>query len=527
MSQHDPTARQHGGPIRLSLGELVREIPGSRVLPREAAAIEVTGVQHDSRAVREGDLFVARAGAHAHGERFIADAVARGARAVLVAADSAADTRGAARVEAPDVPLALALAADAVYGHPGYRLEVVGITGTNGKTTTAHLAQAAINGCGSRAGIVGTLGYRFADLDLPPTHTSPEADDLARIAAEMCARGASHLVMEVSSIALAAKRADAMRFRVAAFTNLTQDHLDYHGTMEAYAEAKARLFLELGPGGAAINVDDPFGRELVDRIAPEGPAGPAACRLARTSAIVGASPEIAEIAPSALRQDHAGTELIARTPAGEVTIRSALVGAHNASNLLTALAIAWLLDLDVHAAAAALSAPIQVAGRLERCDTPGVNDVIALVDYAHTPDALERALASVRGLGDGRIWCVFGCGGDRDPGKRPLMGEAVGRAADVAIVTNDNPRSEDPRAIAEAILPGLRGGRARVVIELDRAHAIEQAIQGAEPGDIVLIAGKGHEPYQIIGDVTLAFDDREHARRALAARRASRGGGAP
>ncbi len=508
----------------LPLVAVVREIPGATLSPRGAEDVTVTGVQHDSRRVREGDLFVARAGSRVHGERFVADAIARGARAVIVEQGSAADTAGAARVEVPDVPLALARASAVVYGHPTFTLDVVGVTGTNGKTTTTCLARAAIDACGGRAGVVGTLGYRFADLDLPASHTSPEADDLARVAAAMVARGATHLVMEVSSIALAARRADAVRFRVAAFTNLTQDHLDYHGSMEAYAAAKERLFVDLGPGAAAINVDDALGRALAARIAPQGAEGPATCLLARYSAQPGAGADAAEIAPVTLAHTAEGIAMRVRTPVGEVEIRSPLLGAHNVSNLLAALSIAYLLDLDVAVAARALSGSIEVPGRLERCDAPGVDDVVVLVDYAHTPDALERVLASVRALGPGRITCVFGCGGDRDPGKRPQMGAAVGRAADVAIVTNDNPRSEDPRAIAGAILPGLEGGRARAIVELDRARAIERAVLDAAPGDLVLIAGKGHEPYQIIGGATLPFDDREHARRALAARRA---GGAP
>ncbi|WP_437601522.1 UDP-N-acetylmuramoyl-L-alanyl-D-glutamate--2,6-diaminopimelate ligase [Sorangium sp. So ce590] len=506
--------------LALRLGDVLREIPGAALSPAGAADLLVTGVHLDSRKVGQGDIFVARAGARVHGEDFIPEAVARGARAVILARGSTADTLGAARVEVPDVPLALALAAAVAYGHPAFTLEVVGITGTNGKTTTAHLVQACIDRCGGRAGIVGTLGYRFDDLDVHASHTSPEADELARVAAAMVDRGATHLTMEVSSIALAAKRVDAVRFRIAVFTNLTQDHLDYHGTMEAYAEAKARLFVDLGPGAAVINVDDPFGRQLVQRIAPGGLSRPAASTLARYSTEVGAGPDAAEIAPVELAHDARGIFLRARTPAGEVTIRSHLLGAYNASNLLAALAVAYLLGFDVHDAAAALSSPIQVAGRMERCDTPGVDDVIVLVDYAHTPDALARVLASVRALGGGRICCVFGCGGDRDPLKRSRMGEAVSLAADVAIVTNDNPRSEDPRAIAGAILPGLAAGRARVVVELDRARAIERAVLDAEPGDLVLIAGKGHEPYQIIGGVTLPFDDRDEARRALAARRA-------
>ena len=510
---HAPRSVREGAPAPIALGDLVHEIPGARLRDEGSGGVRVRGVHHDSRRVGPGDLFVARAGAHADGARFIADARARGAVAVLLARGSDADVRGLPRIEADDVPRALAFASAAVYGHPTFAVEAIGITGTNGKTTTAHLVQAALDATGNRCGIVGTLGYRFEDLDLPPTHTSPEADEIARIASAMRARGATHVVMEVSSIALAAKRADAVRFRAAAFTNLTQDHLDYHGTMEAYADAKARLFFELSPGGAAINVDDAFGASLAALLAP---GGLVETPLARFSAKVGAD---AEVAPTAVEITHAGIAMSARTPAGEVSIRSPLLGAHNVSNLLTALAIAWLVEADVSEAARALSAPIAVPGRLERCDDPSRDDIAVLVDYAHTPDALARVLAGVRGLGEGRVVCVFGCGGDRDPKKRPLMGEAVGASADVAIVTNDNPRSEDPKAIADAILPGLAGKRAVVSVELDRRRAIERAIVEAASGDVILVAGKGHEPYQIIGAETLPFDDRDEARRALAVRR--------
>lgn len=535
----DRGGRMERAPAR-RLGDLVREIPGAVLSSGDAADVAITGVRHDSRRVEPGDLFVARAGANVHGARFVADAIARGARAVAVERGSSVATDGAARLEVDDPARALAYAAAAVYGHPTFALDVVGITGTNGKTTTAHLAQACIDACGGRAGIVGTLGYRFGALDLPASHTSPEADDLARIAAAMRDRGATHLVMEVSSIALAAARADAVRFRVACFTNLTQDHLDYHGTMQAYAAAKARLFLELAPGAAALNVDDAFGRELVARMVhPDRVESPsdiaelvyhpssygALARLARYSARPGAAPREAEVAPVELARSAEGIRLVARTPAGRVTIRSPLLGAHNVSNLLAALSIAWLLDLDMAVAAEALSKPVSVPGRLERCDDPARDDVVVLVDYAHTPDALARVLASVRALGGGRVICVFGCGGDRDPGKRPQMGEAVGHGADVAIVTNDNPRSEDPRAIADAILPGLAGGRADVHVELDRARAIERAVMAAAPGDVVLVAGKGHETYQIVGATTLPFDDRVEARRALSLRRARRAEG--
>lgn len=507
------------------LADVVHEVPGAVLVDGAGGDLIVTGVHQDSRRVTPGDLFVARAGEKSDGEAFIGDAIGRGARAVLVKTGSGAMTAGVARVEAEDVPRAIAFAAAAVYGHPTFSVEVVGITGTNGKTTTSYLTVAAIRGCGGRPGVVGTLGYRFEELDQTATHTSPEADELARIAATMRDRGATHLVMEVSSIALSAARADAVRFRVAAFTNLTHDHLDYHGTMESYAAAKERLFFELSPGAAAINVDDAFGARLAEKVARQ--KMPQAAILARYSARTDAGREV-EIAPETLVFDASGIAMRVRTPAGVVMVRSPLIGAHNVSNLLCALANAYLLDLDVKLAAAALSENIVVAGRLERCDDPAVDDVVALVDYAHTPDALERVLGSVRAFArrkDGtpsRVVCVFGCGGDRDPKKRPVMGEVVGRLADVAIVTNDNPRSEDPRAIAEAILPGLASVGATPIVELDRHAAIERAILEAAPGDVVLLAGKGHEPYQILGARTVAFDDREEAKMALARRRAAR-----
>lgn len=503
--------------------ELVQELAGATLIAGDPATF-VTGVHHDSRRIEPGDAFIARPGLRTHGERFVSDAIARGASVVIAPRGTTTPVPGVAWVETDHAAKALAFASASVYGHPTFALEAVGITGTNGKTTTSHLVHACIEACGGKPGLVGTLGYRFADLDLPATHTSPEADELARIAAAMLARGATHLVMEVSSIALAAARVEAVRFRTVALTNLTQDHLDYHGTMEAYADAKARLFLDLGPGAAAINIDDPFGRSLVERLAPRGLSGPTSATLARYSTNPNVSSNDADVAPIAVRHTPAGISLEVRTPGGTYAIESPLVGGHNVQNLLAAISIAHLLDLDLRKAAAALSTPIPVAGRLERCDDPTKDDVIVLVDYAHTPDALERVLESVRAYGERRVACVFGCGGDRDPKKRPLMGEAVGRAADVAFVTNDNPRSEDPLTIIDAILPGLSGSKARVVVQPDRAKAIEQAVLEAAPGDIVLVAGKGHEPYQIIGNVTLPFDDRVEARRALALRHSARKG---
>jgi UDP-N-acetylmuramoyl-L-alanyl-D-glutamate--2,6-diaminopimelate ligase len=300
-----------------------------------------------------------------------------------------------------------------------------------------------------------------------------------------------------------------VHFAVAAFTNLTRDHLDYHHTLEAYAAAKARLFFELAPAIAVIMVDDPFGEHLAHRVRMP---------VLRVSRDRGSS---ADIRPAnAPELDARGLRCEVQTPAGVVNLDAPFVGDHNLANLLLTLGIASALGVPVDCAAAALARSPSVPGRLERCDT-GDDDLSVLVDYAHTPDALERALRAIRPLTRGAVHCVFGCGGDRDRSKRSIMGQLVGDLADVAILTNDNPRSEAPEAIAAAVQRGLQGRRARALTELDRARAIDMAVRGASAGDVVLIAGKGHEPYQIVGDETRHFDDREQARRALAARRAT------
>jgi UDP-N-acetylmuramoyl-L-alanyl-D-glutamate--2,6-diaminopimelate ligase len=499
----------------LRLDELARELP-MRADVAGDASVRVRGVRHDSRAVEPGDLFVARRGEKVDGARFVGGAVARGATAVMAA-------RGALDAQATGVPVlfvddpaeALGFAASAVYGHPSFSLEVTGITGTNGKTTTAHLARAAIDGAlgATVCGVLGTVGHRFGAWSAPAEHTTPEADDLARTLAAMRALGATHVAMEVSSHALELGRLRGVHIRVAALTNLTQDHLDFHGSMQAYADAKARLFTELGPGAAVLNVDDPFGREIAGRVkAP----------LVRVSARTDAGVASAEIAPRRVHLDATGTQATVRTPDGDVTVASRLVGAHNLENLLLALGIAHALELDLERAAAALSREPGAPGRFERCDGEG-DDVIVLVDYAHTPDALARALDAVRPLTPGRVWCVFGCGGDRDATKRGPMGEAVARRADVAIVTSDNPRTEDPAVIAERVVAGARAAGVEPKVELDRRKAIDLAVRSASRGDAVLIAGKGHEDYQILGMVKHPFDDRLEARRALGERRAQGG----
>jgi UDP-N-acetylmuramoyl-L-alanyl-D-glutamate--2,6-diaminopimelate ligase len=495
----------------LRLDELARELPMATTLAGDAAA-RVTGVRHDSRAVAPGDLFVARAGARADGARFVADAVARGATAIMAAPGAVDPQALAVPVVFVDDPMSgLAYAASAVYGQPSFSLDVVGITGTNGKTTTAHLVRAAIDGALGRetCGILGTIGHRFGAWEEATENTTPEADDIARTMNTMRARGATHVAMEVSSHALALGRVRALRFRVAALTNVTQDHLDFHGSMEAYAEAKARLFTELGPGGAVIHVDDAFGRELAGRVrAP----------LVRVSARADATIDEADVAPTSLQVSAQGFVARMRTPRGDATVSSRLVGMHNVENVVLALGIACALELEVDRAALALSLAPAPPGRMERCDGEG-DDVVAIVDYAHTPDALARVLDALRAVSGARIWCVFGCGGDRDPTKRGPMGESVGLRADVAVVTSDNPRTEEPAAIASAVAAGVRAAGREPVVELDRGRAIAWAVRSAAPGDVVLVAGKGHEDYQLVGTVKHPFDDRIEARRALAARR--------
>lgn len=502
---------QKGAPIdeaegAATLGEISARLPGARLVGE--ASTRVNHLFHDSRRVGPGSLFAARRGARSDGRAFVEAARLAGASALLADDEALALASGLPAILVDDVARALAPAAAAVYGGVGEGLAIVGITGTNGKTTTTHLLASVLASVGARPGLLGTLGCHFEGETLPSGHTTPEADELARRAAWLRARGASHLVMEVSSHALALGRVEGVRFRAAGFLNLTQDHLDLHGTMAAYGEAKARLFTDFAPAASAINVDDAFGRAL---------AGRASGELFRVSPS-GTAPD-ARLAIDGWASSPAGSRALARADGFEIALETPLLGEHNRENLALALALALALGIDAEDAVRALARAPQVPGRLERCSGPG-DDVSVIVDYAHSPDALARVLATLRPLAPAGLWCVFGCGGDRDPLKRPLMGEAVGRGADRAFVTNDNPRTEDPRAIADAVVPGLARTPVAYEIVLDRAEAIERAVALAPPGAVVLVAGKGHEAYQTVGTVNAPFDDRDEARRALARRRA-------
>ncbi|HYQ00990.1 MAG TPA: UDP-N-acetylmuramoyl-L-alanyl-D-glutamate--2,6-diaminopimelate ligase [Polyangiaceae bacterium] len=507
MVPHTPTPAAHaaeGLPVSALLGVLHSEAP--RLVGD--GSVQVRGVRQDSRRVEAGDLFVARSGGKVSGAQFARAAVERGAVALIVERGAELPEISAPMIEVADARRSLALAAEAVYGNPSQQLSVIGITGTNGKTTTAWLVERALTGAGAKPARLGTVGFSFAGKSEDSVLTTPEADDISRYAAGVRDAGGTHFVMEVSSIALSLDRVRGLHFRVAAFSNLTQDHLDFHGSLAEYGEAKAQLFTALAPEASVLNVDDPYGEKLAAR---------ALGKVTRVSKRPGA-----DLYPKQVTVDAQGIHGVIHTPVGEVKLESRLVGEHNLENLLLALGILHASGVDLQSAARGLGEAPQVPGRLERCDEPG-DDILVLVDYAHTPDALERVLIATRGLTSRRVLCVFGCGGDRDPQKRPRMGAAVGRLADYAYLTNDNPRSEDPAAIARCVEVGLREMDGKYEVELDRARAIERAISQAEAGDVVLIAGKGHEPYQIIGNQTLPFDDRNEARCALARRR-QRGG---
>jgi UDP-N-acetylmuramoyl-L-alanyl-D-glutamate--2,6-diaminopimelate ligase len=496
----------------IAVGELARGLGEVR---GDAGAL-VSGVKHDSREVERGDLFVAIVGARHDAAAFVDQAIARGAAAI--ATDRALGAPVPV-VSVADARKALAPLAHRAYGDPTRELAVVGITGTNGKTTVTHLVEEMLSKLGATPSLLGTIVFRMPGSSVVAPHTTPEADVIARFARRARDRGASHLVMEVSSHGLALHRADAIKFEVAGFTNLTQDHLDFHGTFEEYGKAKASLFFEREPASAVISIDDEFGAALAERFARERPGVPLVRTTTRDVA--------AELSVREFESTAAGIAARVRTPGGELTLRSSLVGRHNLENLLVALGSAILLGYSARDAIAALEHARGAPGRLERVADP--RGVHVFVDYAHTPDALDRVLVALRPLTVGRLIAVFGCGGDRDRDKRPKMGHAAGTRADLCIVTSDNPRTEDPAAIVAAIVPGveragqppvsssaLRSASRGYVVEVDRAKAIELALASARRDDAVLIAGKGHEDYQIVGTEKRDFDDRLVAASAIA-----------
>lgn len=469
--------------------------------------IDIRGLAYDSRQVEPGDVFIALKGLKAAGADFAADAVRRGA--VAVVADRAADPAVSVPwFTVPDARAAMASLAAEFYGHPSRSMQVVGITGTNGKTTTAYLLRAVFESAGKKCGLIGTVTYSVGDQERPASRTTPEAPDVQRMFRQMVDAGCSACVMEVSSHALALNRVGGTNFACGVFTNLTRDHLDYHGDMESYFAAKRRLFEMLPPGApAVINLDDPRGEIL---------------RKSVSTPVTYAINKAADVTPGPLTLTFAGLEFDARTPKGDVHVRSKLVGRPNVSNILATIAVARALDLPTPAIEHGLENLSGVPGRFEVVSSRN-DDITVVIDYAHTDDALKNLLETARPLAPRRVITVFGCGGDRDRTKRPLMGAVAARLSDVVVITSDNPRGEDPVRIIEEIKRGIpsasdRGSSATITI-VDRTEAIQFAIKKAEPGDLVLLAGKGHEQLQVIGGKELPFDEAAIAREALERRR--------
>lgn len=473
-----------------TLAELLAAIPFTSDDP---AATEVSGIAYASDRVCEGDLFFCIVGFKTDGHGFAADAVARGAAALVCERHLDLDVP---QFVVDDSRLALALASAAFFDVPTSHLDVVGVTGTNGKTTTAYLVEWIARAAGRRTGLIGTVETRIGDERIPSLHTTPESFDLQHLFADMVAADVETAVMEVSSQGIDLDRVKGSAFSVAAFSNLTQDHLDYHNSIEEYFACKRSLFTDYPVTSCAVCIDDGYGRRIVEATSEAGHPV-LTCGLAEDADV-----RAEDIVHSPGRT---GFTLLHRGMSYAVTMP--LVGRFNVSNALLAIAICLQLGIPVQVIIDALAEAPQVPGRLEQVRGDGTHGFTVLVDYAHTPDALDKALDVVREITSGRVIVVFGCGGDRDRGKRPRMGKAA-TAADLAIVTSDNPRSEDPDAIIADILPGMADARARTQVIPDRRSAIRQALTCARDGDCVLIAGKGHEDYQILGDTVIDFDDR-------------------
>ncbi len=476
---------------------------------RVAAAhgdLEISELTYDSRLVKPGTLFVAIRGEKTDGNKFVSDAVNRGAAAVI--SEQAKPGTLAAEfpwIQVADARKALAISAANYYVRPAEVLKLIGVTGTNGKTTTSYLVDSILRAAGCEVGLLGTIGYRLVRELRPAPNTTPESLDLQKYLAEIVRAGGTHAVLEASSHALAMDRLWGCPFAVAIFTNLTRDHLDYHKTLEEYFAAKRRLFEGTGaaaPATGVTNNDDEYGKRLSG--------------LASRTLTYGLEPG-ADVTTRKPALSPSGIEFTAETPRDKIEIRSKLVGRHNVYNILAAIGAGVALALPKEVIASGIAQLSAVPGRFERIEAG--QPFLVIVDYAHTDDALRNLLVTAKELNpDGRIITLFGCGGDRDRPKRPLMGEVAGRASEIVVLTSDNPRSEDPLLIINDVIVGVQRTKAKLFVEVDRQKAIEVALDEARSGDIVLLAGKGHETYQVLRDRTIEFDDRAVARRILGQR---------
>jgi UDP-N-acetylmuramoyl-L-alanyl-D-glutamate--2,6-diaminopimelate ligase len=495
--------------VRELLQALTRELPGQPpVIPADAALdVPCTGVIYDSRQATRGSVFVALPGQKADGALFAPQAVAAGAVAVVAAGTAPPDVQ-VPWIVANNPRLALAHLAAEFFGHPSRQMKVVGITGTNGKTTTSYLTHAIFEAAGIRCGLMGTVTYRIGDREVAATRTTPEAPDVQGFMRQMVDAGCGACVMEVSSHALAMHRVDGIRFAAGVFTNLTRDHLDFHHDMESYFAAKRRLFEILPPAAPAVlNVDDPRGVSLSE---------------VTSQPVTYAINHAADVTPGPLTFGFDGLAFDVRTPQGVAHVASKLVGRPNVYNILAAAGTTAAIGVPISAIEQGLQTLAGVPGRFEVVSSTG-DDITVIVDYAHTDDALRNLLETARPLAPRGLITVFGAGGDRDRTKRPLMGMVAARMSDVVVITSDNPRSEEPARIIDEVKrgaePEARQGKAELLTIVDRRAAIAHAIELAEADDVVLIAGKGHEKYQEIGTRTFPFDDVAVAREALGARR--------
>ncbi|WP_417751475.1 UDP-N-acetylmuramoyl-L-alanyl-D-glutamate--2,6-diaminopimelate ligase [Senegalimassilia faecalis] len=464
----------------------------------------VEGIAYRSDQVKPGDAFFCIVGFTSDGHTYAQDAIDHGAKVLVVQRKVyLADATDVTEVVVSDTRKAMAEVSANFYDHPSRNLQLVGVTGTNGKTTTTYLVEHIARVAGKRTGVIGTVGTVIGDVHEKSAHTTPESPDLQHLLARMRDARCDVVAMEVSSHALDLERTFGSQFAVTAFSNLTQDHLDYHHTFEAYFEAKARLFGKDYPARRVICIDDKWGRELLRR-----------CSEAGDNVITTGFDRSAQIHPKDVAYYPTHTSVTLNVRGSYYEFDYPLVGKFNVENIMCAFAIGLQLGFPVQTVIDALREAPQIPGRLERIHTPHDGGVSVFVDYAHTPDALEKALGSIMALTPGRTICVFGCGGDRDASKRPIMGRAA-LAADHAVVTSDNPRTEDPGAIIDDILAGMTEGAGRYDVQPDRRAAIAHAISLAKPGDSILVAGKGHEDYQLVGGKVLSFDDRVVAREEL------------
>jgi UDP-N-acetylmuramoyl-L-alanyl-D-glutamate--2,6-diaminopimelate ligase len=485
----------------MNLGEILSGVRLKQPLSLELAGVEINGLEYDSRRVSTGFLFFAFPGSRTDGRQFASDAVARGASVVASESPMPEGFPGG-WIEVEHGRQALSLAARNFYGRPDERLRLTGITGTNGKTTTGYLIDSILRAAGHTTALVGTIEYHLAGRVLPAVNTTPESLDLLRMFAELETLGGSHVTMEVSSHALALGRVYGLHFHTAVFTNLTRDHLDFHGTMDAYLAAKQMLFEGAGgppPVAAVVNRDDEGLRAL--KLHP------------RTETYwYGLGPE-ASLRARHISSAFNGLRFDVQYGKERFGVASPLIGKINVYNILAACGAALSYGIPPETIARGIAALQAVPGRFERVDEG--QPFVVVVDYAHTDDALRNVIAVARGLDPKRVITLFGCGGDRDRTKRPLMGQAAAEASDFVVLTSDNPRSEDPLAIMNDALVGIRRVDVPHVVEPDRAAAIARALKEAREGDIVLLAGKGHEPYQVLKDKTIPFDDRAVAREVL------------